>query len=243
MKITRTYSVSGMTCQNCVTRIQTTLSAIDGVTSIQVDLDKKQATIEMSRPLDTPELERALKKAGNYRLGAGGVATSQTKGLIQYLPLAIAFSSIIGFTVIRQLLLTNKDMIYAMHDFMGAFFVVFGGFKLLDWRGFVEAYSTYDIVAQKSRWYAFSYPLIELILGICYLSRWETVLASWVTLVIMSVSSIGVARALLSKRQIPCACLGTRFKVPMTQITLLEDVLMAIMAAGMIYLSCTKTAI
>ncbi len=122
----------------------------------------------------------------------------------------------------------------AMYDFMGMFFVAFAGFKLLDVKGFAEAYRTYDIVAKKSRAYALTYPFIELMLGAAYLLRWNVDMVNGVTFVVMSVSSIGVIRAVRSKRRIQCACLGTRIKLPMTKITLLEDVLMAGMAFAMI---------
>ena len=51
---------------------------------------------------------------------------------------------------------------------------------------------------------------------------------------VMSVGAIGVARTLLRKDRIQCACLGTVFNLPMSRITLVEDLLMAGMSAVMI---------
>ena len=50
----------------------------------------------------------------------------------------------------------------------------------------------------------------------------------------MLVGSVGVVQSLLNKRQIRCACLGAVFNLPMSTVTLLEDGVMAAMAAVMI---------
>src|SRR5258708_19116258 len=49
--------------------------------------------------------------------------------------------------------------------------------------------------------------------------------SNWITLIIMSIGSIGVAQAIAKKQKIQCACLGTRIHLPMTKITLIEDIL------------------
>ncbi len=50
----------------------------------------------------------------------------------------------------------------------------------------------------------------------------------------MSIGSVGVLRSLMQKRKIQCACLGTVFELPMTTVTLVENVGMAVMAAMML---------
>jgi hypothetical protein len=78
------------------------------------------------------------------------------------------------------------------------------------------------------------YPFIELGLGVAYLVRLVPVATSLVTLVVMLVSVVGVTQALLQKRRIQCACLGTVFNLPMTKVTFVEDALMAGMAFAML---------
>ena len=58
--------------------------------------------------------------------------------------------------------------------------------------------------------------------------------AALVAFAVMTVGAIGVGRALRRTERIPCACLGTVFKLPMTKITLFEDLLMAAMALAML---------
>ena len=150
-----------------------------------------------------------------------------------FMPLMIIFILICLATLARQMR-SGLDTMYAMSDFMGFFFIIFASFKLFNWQGFVDAYHMYDILAQKSKLYAYAYPLIELSLGIAYLIRWHLFAINIVTLILMIISSIGVARELRNHRKITCACLGTVFKIPMTYVTLAEDLLMAGMAALML---------
>lgn len=89
----------------------------------------------------------------------------------------------------------------------------------------------YDLIAKRSHMYALAYPFIELTLGLLYLFGWQLILANWLTMVLMLISTSGVAQALLNKQNLTCACLGMVFKLPMTYVTLLEDLLMLCMAA------------
>jgi len=148
--------------------------------------------------------------------------------------LIVIFLVIILFTVIRVVMVDGADLMFAMRNCMGGFFIVFGGFKVINWKGFTEAYGIYDIIAKRSKAYAYAYPLIELALGVAYLTSFNLVLTNWITLVIMLVGAIGVAQELVKGNVIPCACLGVVFKIPMTKVTLLEDLLMAGMALWML---------
>ncbi len=153
--------------------------------------------------------------------------------LKDFLPLIILFTLIGAFTIAHQLY-EGFNLTNAMSDFMAGFFIVFGSFKLMRWHGFAQAYSTYDILAQRSMAYAYAYPLIEIGLGIVYLLRIFPVAANIITIIVMAISSIGVIKALMNKRDIECACLGTVFKIPMTIVTLMEDVIMLAMALIML---------
>lgn len=123
-----------------------------------------------------------------------------------------------------------------MGGFMGGFFLVFSFFKLLDVRGFAMSYRTYDLVAAAWPTWGVIYPFAELALGIAYVTNVLPWLTSAVTVALMMVGAAGVLKALLNKRRIRCACLGTVLKLPLTQVTLAEDVVMAVMAALMLIL-------
>lgn len=60
-----TLSVDGMTCASCVATVQKALSAVPGVSHVQVDLKTKQAAVlvELNR-FDQKALLTAVEKAG-----------------------------------------------------------------------------------------------------------------------------------------------------------------------------------
>lgn len=118
----------------------------------------------------------------------------------------------------------------AMLAFMGYFFFVFGTLKLLKIHGFVEAYRMYDVIAKRSKGYAYLYPFLEIGFGLAYLFVWQIEVVSAAVVVIMLIGAYGVFLKLREREEIPCACLGTVFKIPMTWVTLAEDLLMAGMA-------------
>lgn len=172
------------------------------------------------------------KPEGSFRIV--GVHTQST--FRKFLPLVIIFGSILLFTAVATYL-HGFSFEFAMRMMMGSFFLVFGAFKVFNLRAFADAYSTYDILAMRSRVYAFTYPFIELLLAVLYLSDVGGIYRDIFTFLLMSVSTIGVVQKLRQREEIPCACLGMVFKLPMTWVTLLEDVLMALEALAMIILA------
>lgn len=150
--------------------------------------------------------------------------------LKEYKPLLIIFLIIILLTLSKQAFANIWSIKSLMNDFMGIFFIIFGLFKIINLKDFAHAYAEYDILAKKSKVYALAYPFIELTLGIFYLTGWAPIMTSIITLALMSISSVGVAQELRKGRHIMCACLGTVFNIPMTYVTLGEDLLMAAMA-------------
>jgi hypothetical protein len=117
-----------------------------------------------------------------------------------------------------------------MNHFMAGFFLVFSFFKLLNLESFADSYAMYDVVA--GRWHAWGYvyAFLELALGLAFLTGFSPIITNAVTLVIMSVSIVGVLQSVLNKRKIQCACLGAVFNLPMSTITILEDAAMIAMS-------------
>ena len=159
-----------------------------------------------------------------------------THSYTDFLPLIFIMSIIVMYTTLMVYYHGSFDAYYTMRHFEGAFFIIFGGFKLLNWPGFVTAYRMYDIIAKRSLLYAYCYPIIELALGVGYLTTYRPLLTNSITLAMMIIGTIGVANALMQQQKITCACLGAVFKIPMTLVTLVEDILMGLMALMMILL-------
>ncbi len=58
--ISHTYHIGGMSCGGCVSTVKQKLSGVPGVTSVTVDLGKKEAEITLSEEIETDTLRRAF---------------------------------------------------------------------------------------------------------------------------------------------------------------------------------------
>ncbi|KAB1908730.1 heavy-metal-associated domain-containing protein [Micromonospora tulbaghiae] len=64
-----TYQVNGMTCGHCVNSVSTELSALPGVTDVQVDLAGGRVTVTSQNPLDANAVRAAVDEAGYDLVG------------------------------------------------------------------------------------------------------------------------------------------------------------------------------
>lgn len=241
-----TLSIQGMHCQSCVLRLTKAFQSVPGVRSAHVTLNPPEAHLVSENGLSLEAINQAARSAGNYSVSERPASTaahhepevvvSEPEKKPSIYPLALIVGYIAGAVALATYFRIPAGWSWHtfMLDFMAGFFLVFSFFKLLDLRGFVDAYQSYDIIARPVRPWGFAYPFVELALGIAYLVRWELTTVSIITLVLMLVGSVGVLRALLNKNAIRCACLGTALNLPMTTVTLVEDLGMAAMAAAML---------
>jgi len=62
--ITQTYHISGMSCGGCATTVENKISTAPGVTSVQVDLARKEVEITSSRAIKADKLQEVLGNTG-----------------------------------------------------------------------------------------------------------------------------------------------------------------------------------
>lgn len=155
--------------------------------------------------------------------------------LMTYTPLLLIFGYILGITVLLQFSSGHFNLMLWMNHFMAGFFLVFSFFKLLNLRGFAESYAMYDIIAQKWAPWGYLYAFIELGLGLAFLLQWQPLVTNGITFAVMGISIVGVLQSVLNKRKIRCACLGAVFNLPMSSVTIIEDALMIVMSAFMLF--------
>jgi copper chaperone CopZ len=236
--LNRTFAIQGMHCQNCVNKLTGALSKVPGVSSAHVTLNPPEAHLQMNSEVATEALDTAIRAAGSYSIVppetssfAAPAHTEPADKPPSLYPLILIVSYIAGTVILIAWARGAWDWRSMMTDFMAGVFLVFSFFKFLDLRGFVDAYQSYDILARPWRPWGFIYPFLELILGIFYLTHFQLTLTHSITLVLMLLGSVGVFKALLKKHAIRCACLGTALNLPMTTVTLVEDLGMAAMAA------------
>ena len=78
------------------------------------------------------------------------------------------------------------------------------------------------------------YPFIETAVGLMFLMKFEVFSALILSVLILGLTTIGVTKILISKKSIQCACLGTVLKLPMTEATFIENVIMIFMSIFML---------
>ena len=156
-----------------------------------------------------------------------------------YLPLI----TIIGVIFIVAITVSVRDTQLGIFSFgkfisyfMTGFFFSFATFKLIDIKGFKEGYSTYDLLAQKVSLYGYIYPFIELFFGLAMILFPVSHSLLIAEIIVMLFSGIGVAIKIARKEPFLCACLGTFLKVPLTNITVIEDFGMALLAFALLFI-------
>ena len=234
-------------CGSCVKKVMPFLDSEPGIERWEVDLASPDKPITVFGDASAEAIEAAVAKAGYRVLGEIEAAptppavttptpvpehTPDASKATTYYPLVLLVGFLVGVVALAEVRAGGFDWDRAMGNFMGAFFLAFSFFKLLDLRGFADAYRGYDVVARRIPAYGYVYPFIELLLGAAYVTGFQPFATNLVTLVVMAVSSVGVIRSLMDKRAIRCACLGTVFNLPMSTVTLVEDGLMVAMAAA-----------
>ena len=234
----QTYTIKGMTCGGCKTSVEKHIGGVEFVTNVEVSLEMEEVTVTLEHPVSFDILKKALPEKFNlfeksHKSSNQDISLISEKGqedskVKQLQPLFI----ILFYLATTVIFLNFKDWNSRemMFDFMGLFFIVFSFFKMLDLKNFPTSFSMYDPLAEKILFYGWVYPFIEIALGLMFLVRFELNIALYVTIVILGITTFGVTKTLMNKKNIQCACLGTALKLPMTEATLIENALMLSMS-------------
>lgn len=155
------------------------------------------------------------------------------RGLAAYLPLFVIIALTALAALAKQVSYGGWNARWGMHDFMGLFLVVFAMVKFFDLGGFAKGFQKYDLLASRSKSYALLYPFLELSLGLGYLSHLYPEVIYLGTIVLLGFGALGVLNAMRQGKDLKCACMGNLLDVPVSVVTLTEDVGMVVMAAAM----------
>lgn len=241
---------TNLRCAACVDSIRPLLDANPAIVQWDADVEVPDKILTVVGPAITSAAVGELLGTKGYRVlgeipptpldpigsapaapaneAASGPATS-------YFPLLLILFYLCAATSVFELAEGGWDSQRAMRHFMAGFFLVFSFFKLLDLQAFADAYAGYDLLAARWRVYGLAYPMIELGLGLAYLSGIQPRLTNWITVIVMGIGTLGVVKTLVGGRKIRCACLGAVFNLPMSSVTLIEDLLMVGMAVAMLW--------
>lgn len=234
--MTHTYQISGMTCSSCESKVKNNLLLLPDVTSVEVSKENQSATITMEKHIGLNALQTALGGSeSKYKIAAiaHNEGIEEAKSFFAtYKPVFLLFAYI---SIISWLIAEQNWMLF-MRIFMAGFFLSFSFFKLINLKDFAESYSMYDVVAKKFKSWGYIYAFLEFGLGVAFVVNFNPLVTNWVTLVVMSISIIGVLQSVFNKKKISCACLGAVFNLPMSTLTIIEDLLMIVMSAAMLIL-------
>jgi len=233
--MTHSYQITGMTCSGCEAKVKLFLKRLPAVQSVTITREKNRAEIAMDSHIGITQLQEALGgPASKYQISQAEAVPVKTKSQawwVTYRPILMIFFYISGVTLLAQWGASIFDWQKAMTHFMAGFFLVFSFFKMLNLEGFADSYRMYDVVARAIPVWAYLYAFVELGLGVAYLTGVAPLATNLVTLIVMSVSIVGVLQTVLNKKKIQCACLGAVFNLPMSTVTIIEDALMIAMSA------------
>ena len=227
-----TFKLEGMTCQGCADTIQNGLNEQSFIDKAIVSLEENSLVINAKQNLDINSLNSIVSGLGNYKVRP--FKTNLIAQIINYFtskkPIVI-LSSVAMQISADEFLLKNFFMSY-----MGIFFVLFSFLKLLNVSGFSMTFKKYDLISKIIPGFAITYPFIELGLGIIFLAKIESVLiyVNLLTLLFMISQSIGISKSLINSEQIQCACMGSAVDLPLSSLTIIENLIMISMSAYMI---------
>lgn len=145
-----------------------------------------------------------------------------------YKPLFI----IILLILMATFLLPIVDPTKPMQNFMGIFFITFSYFKLINLKEFAQSFRQYDPLAKIIKPYALVYPFVELFLGLAFLTAFNLKLTSIVTAIVTGLGAFGIYQTIKNKQIIECACLGMVFKLPLSRVSLIENLAMFAMSVS-----------
>lgn len=229
-----------MHCGSCVARISSQVKQHPQVETVTVDLAAGQMEVRADASVSDQAIEALVAAAGDYTATPyasepvpPSTPDERPRGFwTTYRPLLVLVALL---ALVPAVALGDAFTVHAwMRWFMAGFFLSFSYFKLLDVKAFADAYRMYDWIAKAVPAWGLAYPLVELGLGLAYAADWAPTATNWITLVLMLVGAGGVIQSNLQKKSIRCACLGTVFNLPMSTVTIVEDLSMAAMAVWML---------
>lgn len=230
-----------MTCSGCEAKVKYLLEQLPHITLVEPNKDENSVQITMDKHIRVEEMQAALpdkysisESQTSIHIHAKEELDERRSWFATYKPILLIFFYISLVSTLASANAEIFDVMDWMRYFMAGFFLTFSFFKMLDLKGFAESYRMYDVVAKRIPAWGYIYAFIELGLGIAFLANFEPMITNLVTLIVMSVSIIGVLSSVLNKRKIQCACLGAVFNLPMSTVTIIEDGLMIAMSGFML---------
>ena len=240
INIKNTYKVQGITCDDCVQTIKTKLELENEITEVNISLSESKLTVISNKNYEPEDLNKIIKNVGNYYIENNKSNKYKQGNLIDYIktykPILLAL-----FFVILLAVISSIERSFSYKEFfrlyMGYFFIIFSFLKLQNIKQFALSFSKYDPISQKFFKFGIIYPFLELLLGILFILNFLGLTINILTIIIFIPQTIGVIIKLKNNEKISCACVGTSTEIPISNLTILENIIMCLMAIYMIAVS------
>ena len=128
----------------------------------------------------------------------------------------------------------NINLNELMNNTMASILFIFGSLKLYNLNKFSNIFSKYNIISKKIPLYSYLYPFIEIILSVNLFFKYEINLTYIIIGILMIISLISVIISIIKGEKLRCGCLGSFFHIPLSYVTISENVIMLFMIIKLI---------
>ena len=152
---------------------------------------------------------------------------------LSLLPLYIVLWGVFFTSIFLTKFLWNNTF---MMNLMWIWLLCFWVLKFVDLHGFAKSFSLYDMIAKRFSFYGYIFPFIEILLGGVYIFDTSMKYMFSANIVVGIISILWIISAYMviySWKKIECACMGTFWKLPMTKVTIIENLAMLLMVLYM----------
>jgi glutaredoxin len=179
----------------------------------------------------TPQIFVDSERVGGYTDLADRLSVTPVQMETSYTPVVALFSTAGLMTLALSL---------QMAGFMGISLSMLASLKLMDLDSFTESFGKYDLVTKRFKPYGKVYPFLELAIGLGFLSGVAPLLTGIASTTVGIIGSISVIKAVyIDKMALNCACVGGNSKAPLGVVSTIENLMMAIMGAVLIFTTMT----
>ena len=154
-----------------------------------------------------------------------------------YRPIIAIFATAAFLALSFMIIDTNLFQLVRFFElFISISMVLLGLQKLQDIDRFATMFLNYDLLAQRWVRYGYIYPFIEIGAGFLMMTGSIVLFASPIIFIAASIGAVSVFKAVyIDKRDLKCACVGGDSKVPLGFVSLLENLMMMLMASWMLF--------
>lgn len=180
---------------------------------------------------DTYREEIVSKKADITNVAVCSLTEKAQPSLYKtYLPLIVTALS--SFVIGCIITIVFKDINFSafIMNGMGVFITTIGILKLKNVARFVSMFSQYDPLAKRWHTYAKVYPYLETALGLLILFNLFIAVTQIAVIFIYTCTTIGIIHSLAKEKKLQCGCLGGGIQLPLSKVTIFENLAMVLMA-------------